>query len=208
MRSRRRRRKTAQHSGPPVSKAPADPGATMKAHRSTHAKVSRTREQQLRSRHRTREPPGRDHRHRGARPRRGGGGRRTAGAGDRSPARSVRPDPGTHHEGIGASERIASLRERAGHRARRADGGTSEGGRRLSSGSVAALPLANATLQTSPHGERDARNLLRSSPEIPTNLNPQKERWHGAQGCERGVRRPWPASGGPGQRPAILVSVR
>ena len=53
-------------------------------------------------------------------------------ADDRSPARGVRPAPGARHEGLGAGERLAPLRERAGHRADRAGGGTPEGGGALS----------------------------------------------------------------------------
>jgi hypothetical protein len=39
--------------------------------------------------------------------------------------------PGARHEGVATGERLAALRERAGHRARSADGGTPEGGRAL-----------------------------------------------------------------------------
>ena len=71
-------------------------------------------------------------------PRRGSGRRGVAHAGDRSPARGVRPDPVAHHEGLGTGERVAPLRERAGHRAHRAGGGTPEGGGSLNGGAAAA----------------------------------------------------------------------
>ena len=58
--------------------------------------------------------------------RRGGCRRRAPRADDRSPAPGVRADPVAHHEGITTGERIAPVRERAGHRAHGADGGTAQ----------------------------------------------------------------------------------
>ena len=63
----------------------------------------------------------------------------------RDRARPESADPVARHEDLGPGERIASLRERASHRARRADGGTPEGGGSLSrarSRRIAALVAA------------------------------------------------------------------
>src|SRR5262249_43500901 len=73
-------------------------------------------------------------------------------ADDRSPARRVLPDSVARHEDIGTGECIAPLRERASHRARRADGGTPEGGgslNRARSRRIAALVTARLFFSTS-----------------------------------------------------------
>lgn len=111
---------------------------------------------------------------------------RRSRASDRSPARGVRPDPVARDQGIGAGERLAPLRERAGHRAQHAHGGTEEGGgalmvavhpaarwpARMGAPTWARAPRSGGLVRRDGEADRDHGNHLQS-----LNLRSRSGRW-------------------------------
>lgn len=121
-----------------------------------------------------------------------------AHADDRSPARGVRPDPVARHEDLGAGERVAPLRERAGHRAHRADGGAPEGVGALSDDSASgARPPARGGARPAAASARagvKSAELRSNRPTARVRVQPRAEHVQSGavrvQRVKRGPRRP------------------